>query len=312
MLKNALIVLAVLVVVSLVLLFLFPSTAYRVAMGLERRLAGLETLSVETGGLQYVYTDSGDGTPLLLLHGFSANKDNWTRVAKHLTDAFRVIAPDLPGFGESTADPALDYSVPAQVERVNDFVRALELERFHLGGSSMGGAIAMLYAAEYPDRVASLWLLAPGGVETAEPSEMQLLIADGRHPLIPATRRDFDFTLDFIFTRRPFLPSPVVRHLAGEAVAQRELYQQIFADLLDETHIAVPFNDIAASLTMPALVVWGDNDRVLHPAGATVLGELIPHVTVIEMSPMGHLPMLEAPRQVAEDYLEFQRRIASP
>lgn len=302
-------------VVTLVLLavyFLLPGVVYTAAMRLERALAGLRTRALEIDGIRYRYLDSGDGVPLLLLHGFTADMDNWTRVARYLTGEFRVIAPDLPGFGKSTADPALDYSIDSQVDRVHRLVERLGLAAFHLGGSSMGGAIAAIYASRYPQQVSSLWLLAPGGVVTGEPSEMEQILAAGEgHPLIPGDRRQFEATLDFVFTRRPFLPRPVRRHLALAAARRQALYRQIFTDLLDENGRGMhpSINPVAARLDLPVLVVWGERDRVLHPAGAEKLRELLVHDTAsIEVMPdMGHLPMLEAPRRTAGVFLAFQR-----
>ncbi|NNF61942.1 MAG: alpha/beta fold hydrolase, partial [Gammaproteobacteria bacterium] len=231
MLKKILIVVAVLVAADLLAVFLFPGAAYQLAMDAERALAGLHTREIEVDGIRYSYTDSDEGEPLLLLHGFTADKDHWTRVARHLTDKFRVIAPDLPGFGASTRDPQLDYSIDAQAQRVAAFADALGLQQFHLGGSSMGGAIAAVLSARYPQRVQSLWLLAPGGVTADEVSDMEsMLLGGGDHPLIPASREEFEATLDFVFEKRPFLPGPLRRHLSEVAAERQQLRLQIFAD----------------------------------------------------------------------------------
>ncbi|MCP3952871.1 MAG: alpha/beta hydrolase, partial [Desulfobacterales bacterium] len=105
------------------------------------------------------YLEGGQGDTLLLLHGFGANKDNWTRIGKHLTPHFRVIAPDLPGFGESGKNPDGDYSISAQARFVKDFVQALGIKSFHIGGSSMGGNIAGAYASSNPETLKSLLLI---------------------------------------------------------------------------------------------------------------------------------------------------------
>ena len=98
---------AVPVIIILVLIscyLLFPGVTFKILRNMERSAAGLEQKSIEVGKLHIEYLEGGKGEVLLLLHGFGGNKDNWTRVAKYLTPHFKVIAPDLPGFGESSSD----------------------------------------------------------------------------------------------------------------------------------------------------------------------------------------------------------------
>ncbi|MBT8144858.1 MAG: alpha/beta hydrolase, partial [Gammaproteobacteria bacterium] len=284
--------------------YLQPGVVYRAAMNLERRLAGLHTYEVQLEeGVSVVYTDSGEGEPLLLLHGFTADKDNWTRTARHLTSHYRVIAPDLPGFGDSTRDPALEYSIDKQLDWLGQFIDRLGIEELHLGGSSMGGNIAANFAVRYPERVKSLWLLAPGGVRTAAQSEMEQLLLEGAsHPLIPNDREGFERTLDFVFTERPFLPGPLRRFLAREAQSRYELRQKIFVEILNEERTAIEpvLSDTVVGLGVPTLVVWGGGDRVLHPDGAEALAGLLDDAEAEVMEGVGHLPMLERPRQTAQ------------
>lgn len=304
------IVLAVAVVVAT---YLFPGAVYRGAMAFERNLAGLETRQLTLDdGTQVVYTDRVRGTPLLLLHGFTADKDHWTRLARHLDDDIRVIAPDLPGFGASTRNPDADYSIEAQLRWLDQFIDRLGLQRFDIGGSSMGGNIAFNYAARHPDRVSSLWLLAPGGVQSPQQSDMEKVLLDGgANPLIPVDRDSFERTLDFVFVHRPWLPSPLRGYLARDAATRRPLREQIFDDILNEERTAFTplLNAIAPTVQVPTLVTWGARDRILQPEGAEVLAGLMPKVEVVVMPDTGHLPMLEAPRRTAAIYQAFRQSV---
>lgn len=311
MLRRWLIVGALALGLAVLAYQLFPGPFYDAAMAGERALAGLATRQVRVDGLRLTYLDGDDGEPLVLLHGFAADKDHWVRVARPLRGRYRIIAPDLPGFGESELPPDGDYSVAAQIGRVGAFVDALGLASFHLGGSSMGGNIAALYAAAHPQRVRSLWLLAPAGADGAAPSEMvRLLREGGPHPLIPDRAEDFGDVLEFVFTRPPFLPGAVRRHLGERAAARAPLLQEIFYEhLLDEAgreHFRTPLAPAVAGLAVPTLVVWGDRDRVLHVSGAEMLGELLPDARVVVLPGVGHLPMLERPAEAAEIFLAFQ------
>lgn len=161
-------------------------------MALTRRSRGLRLKSVSAGGHDIPCLEGGNGEPLLLPHGFAANKDHWTMIARYLTPHFRLVAPDVPAFGDSTRDDAARYGPDEQIARIDAFADALGLERFHLGGNSMGGYLAAVYAARHPARVESLWLLAPAGVLTAEPSDMQHLFKNGENPLLIRNVATFD------------------------------------------------------------------------------------------------------------------------
>lgn len=284
-------------------IWLRPDAAYAAAIALERWRGGLEARSVDAASYRWSYLDGGSGTPLLLLHGFAADKDNWTRISPYLTDSNRIIAPDLIGFGQSELPADAGYSIGEQADRVLAFATALGLDRFHLGGSSMGGYIAVAMAARAPARIDSLWLLAPGGVAGAQPSEMFQRIEAGSNPLIPPTPAAFSETLAFVFHETPFIPGPIRAHLAHTLAARRPLLEQIFSALRYQSR---PLEDYLEGLSNPTLVLWGREDRVLHPSGARVIEARVPGAQIVELAETGHLPMIERPRETARIYLAWR------
>ncbi len=309
-------VLCAAVLLFLALAWLLPDeTAYRAAVGVERWRAGLEVSSTEVAGQPVPFLEGGRGEPLVLLHGFTGDKDNWTRVAAHLTGEFRVIAPDLPGFGESRWDPARPlsaYAIPAQAEWLRDFLDGLGIRRAWLGGNSMGGNIVAAFAAKYPDRVAGLWLLAPLGVPGAPPSEMDELIAAGRSvPLLPDTPNGMADRLGFVFSDPPWLPSGLKRYLGQQVVDRRDRYLAIRGQIrvIGDRGYPIPVSPIPefpARRDFGVLIVWGDGDRVLAPAGAALLAQRIPGATVVILSDVGHLPMVEQSARAARELLGFR------
>ena len=202
-----LILVFILVVVSYLTL---PSEKlFKLTQNLERSSANLilKSASITEGDITYLESDNTSLPTLLLVHGFGANKDNWTRISKFLSDKYHIVALDLPGFGESFKSPELGYGIPAQVARVNEFVKAINVTDFHIGGNSMGGLIAANYAVNYPNDVKSLWLLNTLGVITAPLSDMARMIKQGKPPILIAKNpQDFDELLEFLFHKKPFLP----------------------------------------------------------------------------------------------------------
>ncbi len=308
--------LAAVALLLLVIGWLLPdATAYRAAVGFERWRAGLTATSVEVAGRPVPVLEGGDGEPIVLLHGFTGDKDNWTRVAAHLTGEFWIIAPDLPGFGDSLWDPDLPlsaYSVPAQTEWLAKFLDALGIRRAWLGGNSMGGNIAAAFAAKYPDRVAGLWLLAPLGAPGAPPSEMDELIRAGRPaPLLPESADGMRNRLSFAFSEPPWLPPGVIRHLGQQVADRRNRYLAIRGQIRRTGEggypvAATPVEPLPESRDYDVLIVWGDADRVLSPAGAELLAAHVPGAGVVVMPGVGHLPMVERPARTAGDLLEFR------
>src|SRR5262247_2399498 len=176
-------------------------------IGLERLGAGFRRRTVQVDDHRMVYSEGGKGEAIVLLHGFGASSDSWNRFASRLTKRFRVIAPDLPGWGESQRKDEESYGYPQQVERLYQFLGALGLGgRVHLAGHSMGGFIASAFAARYPERVITLGLLAPHGIAEPQPSDLALSVAAGDNWLVASSLPGFERLLDKVFAKRPYIP----------------------------------------------------------------------------------------------------------
>jgi pimeloyl-ACP methyl ester carboxylesterase len=280
-----------------------PERAVRAALAYERRLAGLERKAITlANGLTYVYLEGGRGAPLLLLHGFGANKDNFARLAGYLTPRYRVIVPDHMGFGESSKPPQADYAPRAQAERLRSFARALGVSKLHLGGNSMGGHIALTYAALYPKEVESLWLLNAAGVWSAPPSELRkMMSATGENPMLVQDKEHFAHLVSLVTAKPLMIPRPFLDVVAQDRIKNYALEERIFKQLAADS-----VEERIRGLAIPALIVWGQQDRVLHPGSAGILQMLLIRSEVVMLPGVGHLPMLEAPEKCALDYLRFR------
>jgi pimeloyl-ACP methyl ester carboxylesterase len=293
--------------------YLAPEQAAEIGVNLERARNGLTEKQATVDGLNIAYLEGGQGEPLVLIHGFGADKDNFTRVAGHLTPHYRVLIPDLPGFGESSKPEGADYTIEKQAERVHAFLQALGIPRAHFGGSSMGGAIISVHALKYPDATASLWLLGPAGLSKALDSELgKILRETGRNPLLAQTPEEFPAIMAFVMSRPPFFPHSLKRVLGERAAADYPLHQRIFAQLNDPKQPRPTLDGYIKDIQAPALVVWGNEDRALNYEAAEIYKAEMPRAEVIIMDGIGHLPMIEAPRQAAKDYLAFRAGIDKP
>ncbi len=278
------------------------------AISFERGRADLEVRSAQVGRFRFVYTDGGTGETILMLHGFAGDKDHWTRMAAGLTDRYRAIAPDLPGHGENDRLTDEKYTIPLQAERVHEFARQLKLGKFHLVGSSMGGAIAAYYASAYPEDLLSLALIDTAGVQSPEKSEMAIALEKGFNPLLVENEADFDRFLKFTTVKPPYIPGSIKAYFAQRAVQNRPFNEQVFRDIKGE---AGSVEKRLPLIKAPTLIVWGDTDRVIHPSAAQVFARGIRGSRVVILKDCGHGPMVERPEETAAVYNAFLKDTAS-
>ncbi len=251
-------------------------------------------------GITLNYQEQGTGTPLVLLHGFPLDARIWREQIASLSDHFRVIAPDLRGFGQSRSNE------PFTMASLADDVRALlaELDALPcvLGGLSMGGYVALAYAKKYPADLLGLALIdtkaegdTPEGKEARE-KMIELVRAQG--------------TTAVASQMMPKMLAPDADK--SRPRVKREL-DQIMNDqtaLTIEHALAAMRNrpDLASylpSIATPTLVLVGEHDAITPPAGAEAMGKAIPNSTYVLVRGAGHMSPMEQPQQVADALREF-------
>lgn len=254
-----------------------------------------------------IFQESNPGAPtIVLLHGFSASKENWVRFAKHLQSDYRVIIPDLPGFGESKWEPQLNYDIPRQAKRLKTFLNTVAPNtRIHLIGNSMGGNLAAFYAAFHQDQIATVALFNNSGIKPTKPSEMDLIQQDpdASNPLIVNSTDDYGRVLNFVMTKKPWIPPPVKKHLAQQALDNRDRNAAIFSQYQAQRRGWL--QGYLPLISQPTLVLWGKQDRVIDVSTIDNMRLGLENETVVVMPDVGHVPMIEAPAESAQHYLEF-------
>ncbi|MDT8439009.1 MAG: alpha/beta hydrolase [Wenzhouxiangellaceae bacterium] len=296
------------IVIGFVLWRVWPQPLALAFRALDRRAGRLKACQINSDGHRWRVLEGGHGETLVLLHGFNADADHFNRIARHLVHHFRILAPDLPGFGDTRAADNVDFRIEAQADAVVRWMDRCGIQRCYLGGSSMGGYIACAIAARHPDRIRALWLLAPGGVRDVAPSPLFQEVAEERHnPLVVRDLSDFNRLIDFCFVHPPLIPAPLRRYLARRSALCAVDHQRAFDAIRFDS---APIEQMAPAINIPALVVWGRADQVLNPAGAQVFDHCMPRAEILMLADTGHLPMLEHPRTVAESWISYCERLA--
>lgn len=293
-------------VASAVLYYVFPARLVALVIGIVRKWGRLSEKSVVVAGNLWPYLEGGpsDGEVVVMVHGFGGDKDNWPLYARHFTKRYRVIAPDLPGFGDNVRDPDWNYGGVEQTERLHAFLTELGLDNVHLAGNSMGGFIALTYALTHPARLKSLTLIDNAGVSSTNKSELELAIDQGKNPLVATSLDDYDRLLDFIMHKR--IPSPkfMMRALLEVQIRNHDLLDGIFWAIIDEA-LNNSLTERLGELSMPTLVIWGRHDRLIDVSCAGVMAAAIPDNTVVILEDAGHVPMIESPREAAGHHIKL-------
>ena len=273
-------------------------------MDWEINSSGLTQKNVNVDGIDLVYFEGGQGTEtIVLLHGFAADKSNWIRFVRTLASDYKVIIPDQAGHGESGGTLEDSYTPTKQASRLAEFTRKIGVEQFHLVGNSMGGTIALFFAFQYPDRVKTLGLFDSGGVISPEPSELSKLLSRGENPLIADSAEDYDRLLEFTMEDPPFLPWPFANVMSRKSTPRKVLNEKIFADIIKPGKYTT--KQVLSAIKTPALILWGEEDRVIHVSSVTVFEEHLSNHKSVILSGVGHAPMVERPEQTATILRDF-------
>jgi len=308
--RNFLIGLAVLVALIAGALWYF-STPDIPRAALETKYASPETHFVALAdGTRADYRERGspNAPTLLLLHGSNASLLTWESWSKRLSDSFHVVSVDLPGHGLTGAVPSGDYSQEGMAKFVGEFADKLGLKTFALAGNSMGGGVAARFAEENPARVTRLILVDAGGL----PFEAQ-----GGEPLA--------FKLARMPVANRLLLYVTPRSLVVQGLNQAVVHKEIITDAMIDSYwdfarmsgtraatlkrFQLPYDTFVAdhtgALTMPTLILWGEQDHLIPVAIAHDWQKAVKGSKLIVYPKTGHIPMEEVADQSAADVRAF-------
>lgn len=287
-----------------------PESAVARMLKVNRRLCGVQIHYQKTGGLIWPYLEGGRGVPVVLLHGFGADKDRFGPLVPFLRRRFRVVIPDLPGFGEHQSDWSLAYDIHSQVERLEDFIRAVGLDQFHLMGLSLGGYVAACYTVRFAHRILSLALMDSAGFNSALPSDaMRLFESQGRNIFLYTNEREMEELFRFLSYWPIRLPQAVRNYWLQQGLEQNAWRRKLFDDLMSGG--ANHLDDLAHLIKAPTLVIWGAEDRICHVSAVDRILATIENCRAYIIHNCGHLPIIEYPGLFGRIYLGFLKGSAS-
>ena len=312
---------------SLLLLVLFlylhsPDLLLSLINAQISRFSGLLPHSVLLPSSSHTVHYLAGGNPhhplILLVHGFGMDSSMWSIIASRLIRrGYYVVAPDLVGYGQTTPVEAESYGFSAQVERMKEFTeQVMGGRRFHIGGTSMGGAVSGIFAARYPDVVLSCWLLCPAGISGSHESAFCKRLHEDRvqgNMLLSHTVDDMREVFHHLFHRPPYVPEGVFRAWAKEKQSRLEVQKKAMAQLTAEDEVLLLHHSLP-TITAPLCVAWGQYDEILDVSCVDVIRHKAtahpphhpPDILLVEA---GHAITIEQSRPITRHYLEFLDRL---
>ncbi|HWE89893.1 MAG TPA: alpha/beta hydrolase [Pseudonocardiaceae bacterium] len=260
---------------------------------------------------------TGAGDPVVLLHGIAGSTHTWTAVLEELADRGfpgPVLAPDLPGHGDSSA-PRADYSLGALACAVRDLLALLGHQRVTLVGHSLGGGVAMQFAYQFPDMCGRLVLVDSGGLGPEVSAVLRAAALPGAPLVLPLLANPVTVTVgarlgrlaERLGVRFSAEQRELARHFASLADPdRRQAFLWTARGVLDPHGQRVSAVDrLHLSAGVPTLIVWGDRDPLIPLAHGRRAAELIPDSRCEVFRDAGHFPHCFQPGRFADLLIQF-------
>lgn len=291
--------------------WLRPAWVLEAEFARQRWLAHASEKSVQVGEHRIRYLEAGHGRTIVLLHGFTGAKENWLPLMRRLSDSYRVVAPDLAGWGESTRLPGEDYGPVAQSERLRELLVALQGPGLYrpptlVVGHSMGGQILGLLAAQHPDAVNRIVLMDAAGVPF-KPNAFGRAVLAGKNPFEVKSRTELAAYLDVVFNDPPWVPWPASRALVLARAPQAGFEQEVL-DRIGRGPEALLLSKRLGQIRAPTLLLWCRDDRVIDASAMDAFRAGIRNQRSVLLDDCGHMPMLRQPDATAAALEAFLRK----
>jgi pimeloyl-ACP methyl ester carboxylesterase len=263
------------------------------------------------GGLHVHYQEDGDlGAPaLVLLHGFGDSYTSWEGWVEQLKARFHLLSVDFPGHGLTRAPEGYRLSGDDLADFVDAFAAQLGLAKFAVAGNSMGGGVAWQLAVRHPQRINALILVdAAGFPNDKPPAAVPLAFKILKYPLGRALLRNIDnrslinegLKTD-VYDKGLITPALVDRW----AEFQRAPGHRAILMSVNLSSLASASPEILRGISVPTLILHGENDVLVEPASAGKFAAAIPGARVLMYPNVGHLPQIEIPQRSAADVAQF-------
>jgi pimeloyl-ACP methyl ester carboxylesterase len=306
-LKTVALLAAVFVGAMAVWLWRDPLALVHAEFARQRWAAGLSLRQAQVAGHRWVYAlreaDRANAPTVVMIHGFTGSKENWYLLAQRLRGRYRLVIPDLPGWGDSERIKGQDYGFVAQSERVAAFIDGIAKRQgseIVLLGHSMGGGIVALTAAGHPQSVARVGLFDAAGVRFKD-NQFGIEVLAGKNPFGVEDEASLKRYLDTVFhldAAKPSIPWPASRAVIDWRKQQAPFEQSVLDRIGRSDERFLP-GQAAARIRQPALLLWCRQDAVIDSSAMDLYAAQMPQARKVLLDGCGHMSIVEKPDEIA-------------
>lgn len=264
---------------------------------IPQRMTYVDGYSIRYLDYDYVSHQSADYKFLILLHGLGASAERWLPIAPTLSKYFRVVIPDIIGFGYSDK-PTVEYTMDFFINFFQEFLENVHIHRPIIIGSSFGGYLATEFAIRFNSRVEKLVLAAPAGMMRSSTNVLDQYIMAALYPTYENALRAF---MDMAYD-----PSIVTEYTVRDFINRMRLpnakyaFMSTLLGIRDSPRLPGRLSKIVA----PTLIIWGDNDNMIPFRYSKEYTE-IPGSNLVILKDCGHTPFIEKPIAFNQTILKF-------
>lgn len=245
------------------------------------------------------YLEAGDSDKtVLLVHGLGASAERWKNTIPEFSKKFRVIVPDLLGFGYSDK-PMIDYTPQFFAKTLYEFLKTISIGKTSLIGSSLGGQVVAEFTSRYPKKTDKIILVSPAGMMKRPTSALAAYISAALYP----TQQNVQNAFEMMAIDNKKVPSEVIENFI-DRMSLPNAKMSFISTILGLKNSNV-ITDALSRITAPTLVIWGREDPVIPIKYADGFVKSIKNCKYIEMKGCGHTPYVEDPKRFAQITLDF-------
>lgn len=249
--------------------------------------------------LDYDNVDTKKEDTLVLLHGIGASAERWSKVIPFFNDHFRVIVPDIVGFGYSDK-PTVEYNIPFFVKFLGDFLNSLGIKKTSIAGSSFGGLVGAEFAIKNSQTVNKLVLVSPAGTMKSSTRTLEEYILASLYPTHDNVWR--------AFINMAFDPRTVTEQTIEDFINRMKLpnakyaFMSTMLGIRNTPNLSFRLDKILS----PTLIVWGEQDEMI-PVKYADDYKKIPQSNLLVIPKCGHTPFTEKPEIFSKIAIDFLR-----